>query len=136
MPSTVGAGSSQQLQILRLWRHTGGVLIMTHDTFWRLLSPARQGKAAAAAASAAAMGYTDLGGGDDLAELERLLLQPGPDLFVMDEAHRIKNDGATLSRALMRINTRKRILLTGTPLQNNLVEYYHMVDFVSPVGCP
>ena len=65
-------------------------------------------------------------------EFERLLLAPGPDLFVMDEAHRIKNDGATLSKALARVATRKRVLLTGTPLQNNLVEYYHMVDFVSP----
>lgn len=65
-------------------------------------------------------------------EFERLLLAPGPDLFVMDEAHRIKNDGATLSKALARVASRKRVLLTGTPLQNNLVEYYHMVDFVSP----
>ena len=72
-------------------------------------------------------------------EFERLLLAPGPDLFVMDEAHRIKNDGATLSKALARVATRKRVLLTGTPLQNNLVEYYHMVDFVSPgmlMGAP
>ena len=113
-------GSAAQLETLRLWRSHGGPLIMTHDNFWRLVDPKRQAKAAAASASAAYA--SELGVEDPLAEFERLLLDPGPDLFVMDEAHRIKNDGATLSRALARVRTMKRILLTGTPLQNNLVE--------------
>lgn len=68
----------------------------------------------------------------DMAEFECLLLSPGPDVIVMDEAHRIKNASTSLSTALARVSTKRRILLTGTPLQNNLIEYFHMVDYVKP----
>ncbi|KAL2563292.1 hypothetical protein AAZX31_20G213300 [Glycine max] len=57
-------------------------------------------------------------------------LQDGPDILVCDEAHMIKNTKADVTQALKQVKCQRRIALTGSPLQNNLMEYYCMVDFV------
>ncbi|XP_035548930.1 protein CHROMATIN REMODELING 20 isoform X2 [Juglans regia] len=57
-------------------------------------------------------------------------LQDGPDILVCDEAHIIKNTRADTTQALKQVKCQRRIALTGSPLQNNLMEYYCMVDFV------
>lgn len=54
------------------------------------------------------------------------------DLLVCDEAHRLKNSENQTSRALNSLPVKRRILLTGTPMQNDLQEFYAMVDFTNP----
>ena len=55
-------------------------------------------------------------------ELSKYLLDPGPDVIVCDEGHVMRNSKSNLSMVLGRVRTRTRIVLTGTPLQNNLLE--------------
>lgn len=60
------------------------------------------------------------------------------DLLICDEAHRLKNDATLTNRALDSLQCRRRVLLSGTPLQNHLDEFYAMVDFCNPgvLGAP
>jgi SNF2 family DNA or RNA helicase len=52
---------------------------------------------------------------------------------VLDEAHRLKNPYAKLTIALRKYgNARRRILLTGTPLSNNLVELWALLNVLNP----
>lgn len=44
--------------------------------------------------------------------------------IIIDEAHRIKNENSMLSQIVRAFNSKNRLLITGTPLQNNLHELW------------
>ena len=50
----------------------------------------------------------------------------------LDEAHIIKNRGAKTSAVAMKLKSRNRIMLTGTPVQNHLGELWNLFQFVNP----
>lgn len=54
------------------------------------------------------------------------------DLLVCDEGHRLKSSGNKTLKALESLGIRKRVLLSGTPIQNDLAEFYTIANFVSP----
>lgn len=54
------------------------------------------------------------------------------EFLVIDEAHRIKNENSRLSEIVRCFNTNYRLLLTGTPLQNNLHELWALLNFLVP----
>uniref|UniRef100_A0A8C7IZ51 DNA helicase n=1 Tax=Oncorhynchus kisutch TaxID=8019 RepID=A0A8C7IZ51_ONCKI len=51
---------------------------------------------------------------------------------VFDEGHMLKNMNSLRYRHLMAINAEHRLLLTGTPLQNNLLELMSLLNFIMP----
>uniref|UniRef100_A0A0R3WDK1 Helicase ATP-binding domain-containing protein n=1 Tax=Taenia asiatica TaxID=60517 RepID=A0A0R3WDK1_TAEAS len=52
-------------------------------------------------------------------------------LVICDEGHRLKNSENQTYQALVQLNCQRRVLLSGTPIQNDLLEYFSLVHFVN-----
>ncbi|RLV96235.1 ISWI chromatin-remodeling complex ATPase ISW1 [Spathaspora sp. JA1] len=52
--------------------------------------------------------------------------------IIIDEAHRIKNEESLLSHIIRMFHSKNRLLITGTPLQNNLRELWALLNFILP----
>ncbi|XP_043560921.1 transcriptional regulator ATRX isoform X1 [Chiloscyllium plagiosum] len=102
----------ERAYMLERWMEDGGVMILGYEMY-RNLAQGRNVKS------------------KKLKELfQKTLVNPGPDFVVCDEGHVLKNEASAISKAMNSIRTKRRIILTGTPLQNNLVEYHCMVNFI------
>ncbi|XP_031635228.1 transcriptional regulator ATRX homolog isoform X2 [Contarinia nasturtii] len=106
----------EKIELLLKWHSEGGVMILGYDMYRRLVHKIIHN-------DRLSMQQTSV---------KECLINPGPDLVICDEGHLLKNGRSQLNDALSNIQTRRRIILTGTPLQNNLMEYYWMVNFVKP----
>ncbi|CAL9096899.1 unnamed protein product [Musa acuminata var. zebrina] len=58
------------------------------------------------------------------------------EVLIVDEGHRLKNSSSKLFGLLNTFSFRHRVLLTGTPLQNNIGELYNLLNFLQPVAFP
>ena len=56
------------------------------------------------------------------------------EMLVIDEAHRLKNESSKLATLLRQLTSTRRLLLTGTPIQNNLHELWALLNFLYPEG--
>ena len=52
--------------------------------------------------------------------------------IVLDEAHRIKNDESLFSNTINKISSRGKLLLTGTPLSNDIMELWSLLQYLMP----
>ena len=66
--------------------------------------------------------------GNDWAYINRMQ----PDIIILDEAQRIKNWKTKISQNIKRLRSFYALILTGTPLENNIEELYSLVQFINP----
>lgn len=105
------------MRIIGKWHEANGVLILGYDMFRNLVEEVL---------------YEQDEISKEKIKIKEMLISPGPDLIVCDEGHLLKNDSTSISDVLLHVRTMRRIILTGTPLQNNLDEYFCMVNVVKP----
>ncbi|GMF35385.1 unnamed protein product [Phytophthora fragariaefolia] len=69
----------------------------------------------------------------EVAIIEKAILQKIRWKYLLiDEAHRVKNENSKLSRVVREFKVEHRLLITGTPLQNNLHELWALLNFLLP----
>lgn len=66
------------------------------------------------------------------------LQEYGWEYIILDEAQAIKNPGTKQTRAVKKFNSRNRIAMTGTPIENRLSDLWSLFDFINPglLGSP
>ncbi|EPE06791.1 chromodomain-helicase-dna-binding protein 3 [Ophiostoma piceae UAMH 11346] len=72
--------------------------------------------------------YSQLSGKQDLDAMRKL----SPNAAIFDEGHKMKNCNTAIYKSLKRIDANWRLILTGTPVQNNLMEMINLLRFIQP----
>ncbi|KAJ5099791.1 hypothetical protein N7532_006792 [Penicillium argentinense] len=114
-------GVDERMVNISAWMKDGGVLVMSYEMF-------RQFVMNTSTRTGSAREWLS----DEEHRMLREALLDGPNIVVADEAHKIKNEKSAISQAAAGFKTMSRIALTGSPLANNLLEYFQMVDWVAP----
>ncbi|CAM6015486.1 unnamed protein product, partial [Sphagnum balticum] len=60
------------------------------------------------------------------------LLTEGPGLLILDEGHLARTKNTKILTSLMQVRTKRRVLLSGTPFNNNSDEFYHTLELIRP----
>ncbi|KAJ9549802.1 hypothetical protein OSB04_022345 [Centaurea solstitialis] len=117
------AGNGKNLRCLRMlklysWKKKPSVLGITYRLFESLAGDEGKRKKTA--------------NNPENDEIKRILLQE-PTLLVLDEGHTPRNDQSLVWKALQNVKTKRSIILSGTPFQNNFDELYNTLCLVNPL---
>ncbi|KAJ9643017.1 hypothetical protein H2199_004539 [Coniosporium tulheliwenetii] len=107
-----------RLEVINDWYHDGGVLIIGYEMLRMLVENKSKG------------GQAPLNPEQHDVTAKQLL--NGPNIIVADEAHKLKRSTTGVSKVAARFKSRSRVALTGSPLANNLEEYWAMINWISP----
>ncbi|GCB24662.1 protein CHROMATIN REMODELING 20 [Aspergillus awamori] len=115
---TSSASLAERLNTVALWNEEGGVLLISYDIFRTWIynkETIRRGKPLSE---------------EEHENIKKWLLE-GANIIVADEAHKMKNPASAITLAAMQFRSQSRIALTGSPLANNLVDYFTMVNWIA-----
>eukprot|EP01060_Flectonema_neradi_P006495 TRINITY_DN1438_c0_g3_i1.p1 TRINITY_DN1438_c0_g3~~TRINITY_DN1438_c0_g3_i1.p1 ORF type:complete len:710 (+),score=94.80 TRINITY_DN1438_c0_g3_i1:102-2231(+) len=101
-------------QKVEQWKSKGGILLMSYELYGYTVGAYNKGKSR------------------PVPEVVAALQSPGPDMVLCDEGHTIRNHDSGIATSLNLIGTPRRLMLTGTPMQNCLEELWGMIEFVRP----
>lgn len=104
----------ERLAAITDWYKDGGVLLLSYDIFREYIHN-KNGRLAEQVH----------------VEVKKQLLE-GPNIIVADEAHKMRNRKTSLATACSQFVSKSRIALTGSPLANNLTDYFAMIDWIAP----
>ncbi|XP_055309986.1 transcriptional regulator ATRX homolog, partial [Sitodiplosis mosellana] len=99
------------------WHKNGGVLIMSYETFTSSLTEYKNTS-------------NPHSSEDEDFDVRQFLQKPGPDLLVCDEGHRLSSPKSALYKAVYGVQTKRKVLVTGTPFQNNFNEIFYLGNLV------
>jgi SNF2 family DNA or RNA helicase len=112
----------ERFNVISNWVEQGGILIVGYSLFRDMIMRTQRSKP-----DGKVQGLTD----DELNKIRDCLLNKA-NLVVADEAHAMKKNETGITRAAAMIRTHSRIALSGSPLANNLEEYFTLVDWIAP----
>jgi SNF2 family DNA or RNA helicase len=107
----------QRKTAIRQWERSGGVLVMGYEMLRTFFKPNKK----------------DLGDDSDSdasSNVQNILVET-PNIVIADEAHKFKNPKSQIHASVSNFRTKSRIALTGTPLANNVTDYYNMINWIS-----
>ena len=137
----------ERLAEIELWDEQGGVLLMGYDGFRNLVIQKSNDPKGNDPKSGDSKSSTSRGSKsknrklmpDNANPIEEArhkalmeVLFTHPNLIVLDEAHTVKRASSKISQAVAQFKSTNRIALTGSPLSNNLEEYYELVSWIAP----
>ncbi|KAI8052430.1 P-loop containing nucleoside triphosphate hydrolase protein [Syncephalis plumigaleata] len=114
---TIGESGMKLIKLNTIdhWYRNGGVILVSYQFYRDFVMNTRQ-----------------LNDDKEQTIVERAFLDPGPSVIIADEGHIIKNPRTMIASVFQNVTTKARICLTGSPLQNDLEEYWCMVNWVCP----
>ncbi|PKU67286.1 protein CHROMATIN REMODELING 35 [Dendrobium catenatum] len=101
----------QQLEILKSWEQSRGILFLGYKQFTNIVSSTSTEKI-------------------DALCREKLLMVPG--LLILDEGHTPRNNNTAIVHSLSRIKTPRKVVLSGTLFQNHVKEVFNILKLVRP----
>ncbi|EPS35404.1 hypothetical protein H072_11233 [Dactylellina haptotyla CBS 200.50] len=131
--SSKSNGREQSSDMIKKWANDGTTLLIGYETLRSLIKKSPEYSPVSASKKPKAtnepkqnMCDEELAHNNHIADL----LLNTPSIVVADEAHRIKNSDSDLAKIFSKFKTKTRIAMTGSPLSNNLTDYYNLIYWI------